>query len=53
MAETTGPLSMIKKAYHQLYHLTSSFEEVLLNDQMWVSFTLNPFSRSTLNAILA
>ena len=43
MAETIGPLSSIKKTYHQLCHLTCcSFEEVLLNvtHQMWVTRVL-------------
>ena len=44
MAETTSRLSVIKKTYHQLlYHLTCSFEEVLLNgtSQMCVIFMLS------------
>ena len=33
MAVTVSPLSMIKKTYHQWYHLTCPFEVVLLNDR--------------------
>ena len=41
MAEAIGALSMTKKANHQLYNLTSSFEEVLFNDQMRVTLTFS------------
>ena len=43
MEERIFPLSMIKKTYHQVYHFTCSFEEIVLNltHQMWVTFTLS------------
>ena len=42
MAQTIGPVSMIKKTCHQLYQLTCSFKEVYLNvtHLMWVAFML-------------